>query len=198
MTKASEQPITLTTQPTLFRLKAGLHTHRHMKTTLLTFAAALWLGVSSAFAHGDVELGPNGGRIVEFSTNETLHGEVTLKDGKFHVAVLDKDMKPVELKDQTLLVTGGDRAHPERPKVEKTGNHFVFPALKGDSYLLVLQFKDKPSSKFVTARFEYDATICSACKNPEWLCKCGEKAGAKKEDRHEHKPGEKHDHDKKP
>ena len=167
----------------------------HMKTSLLTLAAALLLSVSSAFAHGEVELGPNGGRIVEFSTNETLNGEVTLKDGKFHVALLDKGMKAVELKDQTLVVTGGDRSSPEKPKVQKSGNHFVFPALKGDSYLLVLQFKEKPSAKAVTARFEYDATICSACKNPEWLCKCSAEKEGKKGDKHGHKTGEKHDHD---
>lgn len=161
-----------------------------MKTSLLTLVAALWLGASSVFAHGDVELGPNGGRIVEFSTNETLHGEVTLKDGKFHVALLDKAMKPVELKDQTLTVTGGDRSAPQRPKVEKAGNHFVFPALTGDSYLLVLAFKDSPSAKPVTARFEYDASICSACKSAEWLCKCGEEE-EKKHGEHGHDHGTK-------
>jgi hypothetical protein len=146
-----------------------------MKKSLLTLVALLLLGASRTFAHGDVELGPNGGRIVEFSTNETLHGEVTLKDGRFHVALLDHAMKPVALKDQKLLVTGGDRSNPENPKVEKEGDHFVFPALKGDSYLVVLQFKPEPSAKFITARFEYDAAICSACKKGEWLCECGAK-----------------------
>jgi hypothetical protein len=150
-----------------------------MKASFLALAAVLLLGTARTFAHGDVELGPNGGRIVEFGTNETLHGEVTLKDGQFHVAVLDKDMKPVALKDQKLLVTGGDRSNPENPKVGKVGDHFVFPALKGDSYLVVLQFKPEPSAKFITARFEYDATICSACKKSEWLCECGAKEGGK-------------------
>ncbi len=165
-----------------------------MKTSLLTLAASLLLGITSAFAHGDVELGPNGGRIVEFSTNETLHGEITLKDGKFHVALLDKDKKSVALAEQSLTVTGGDRSNPQKPAVEKKDGQFVFPALKGESYLLVLQFKEKPSAKAVTARFEYDATTCSACKNAEWLCKCGEKE-EKKDAKHEHKEGEKHDHD---
>jgi hypothetical protein len=146
-----------------------------MKTSLLNLVAVLLLGVSRTFAHGDVELGPNGGRIVEFSTNRTVHGEITLKDGRFHVAVVDQDMKPVALTDQKLLVTGGDRANPENPKVEKVGNQFVFPALKGDSYLVVLQFKAEPSAKFITARFEYDGAICSACKKGEWLCECGSK-----------------------
>ena len=49
--------------------------------------------VTSAAAHEGVELGPNKGRILEFSKNETLHGEVTLHQGQFRIAVLDKDMK---------------------------------------------------------------------------------------------------------
>jgi hypothetical protein len=167
-----------------------------MKTNLLTLVAVLLLGVSRTFAHGDVEIGPNGGRLVDLSTNETLRGEVTLKDGKFHVAVLDHAMKPVPLKDQKLLVTGGDRSNPENPKVEKEDDHFVFPALKGDSYLVVLQFKAEPAAKFVTARFEYDAAICSACKKGEWLCECGSKDKTKDNDKgHDHDA--KGDHDEK-
>lgn len=156
-----------------------------MKASLLTLATVLLLGVTRAHAHGGVALGPNGGRLLEFSENETLHGEVTLTNGFFHVALLDKALKPVELKEQSLTVTGGDRQKPQKPEVRKEGNHFVFPALKGDEYLLVLQFKEKPSARAVTARFGFDAATCSACKHPEWLCKCAaEKAGGE------------HDHDK--
>ncbi len=64
-----------------------------MKKTLT--ALILALTASFAFGHGDIELGPNKGRILEFSKNETMHGEVTEKDGKLHIALLDKDMKPV-------------------------------------------------------------------------------------------------------
>ncbi|MFN0066484.1 MAG: hypothetical protein ACKVYV_02510 [Limisphaerales bacterium] len=156
-----------------------------MKTSLLTLITVLLLGVTRAHAHGGVELGPNGGRLLEFSENETLHGEVTLTNSFFHVALLDKDMKPVELKEQSLTVTGGDRQKPEKPEVRKVGNHFVFPALKGDDYLLVLQFKDKPSARPVTARFEYDAATCSGCKQAEWLCKCADEK-AEKDDKHDH------------
>ncbi len=156
-----------------------------MKTSLLTLAAVLLLGATRAFAHGDAELGPNGGRILEFSKNETMHGEVTLKDGMFHVALLDKDMKPVPLAEQSLVVTGGDRSKPQKPKVEKQGDHFVFPALKGDSYLLAFQFKEGPKGKAITARFEYDANICGACKKQEWLCVCASEK-EKKDDKHEH------------
>jgi hypothetical protein len=144
-----------------------------MKTSLLTLAALLMLGAGRTFAHEGVEIGPNKGRIIEFSKDETLHGEVTLVDGVFHVAVLDKDKKPVELKDQSLTVSGGDRSKPEKPEVKKEGSHFVFKALQGDEYDLVLRFKAAPDAKAVTAKFTYDATQCSACKKPEWLCVCG-------------------------
>jgi hypothetical protein len=141
----------------------------HRFLTLLLLAA---LGAARALAHGGVELGPNGGRILEFSENETMHGELTLTNGTFRVALLDKDMKPVALRDQTLTVSGGSRLNPQKPVVEKQGAHFVFPALKGDRYALVLRFTDTPPSRTVTARLEYDAAVCSGCGHAEWLCKC--------------------------
>lgn len=153
-----------------------------MKTTILSLISTIAIGVS-ALAHGDIQLGPNGGRIVEFSKNETMHGEVTLVNGVFHVALLDKDMKPVELKDQSLIVTGGERSNPEKPKVGKDGNHFVFPALKGDEYPLAFQFKEGPNAPTITARMTYDATTCSACKKAEWVCACATEEAKKEADK---------------
>lgn len=132
----------------------------------------------STFAHSDKEIGPHGGRILEFSTNQTLHGEVTLTNGTFHVAVLDKEMKPLPLKEQSLVVTGGTRSNPEKPKVEKRGNHFTFPALKGDSYMLVFQFQEDAAAKPIIARFEFDKATCPTCKKGEWLCDCHLKKAA--------------------
>lgn len=145
-----------------------------MKTQLLTLLSSLALA-ASALAHGEVELGPNGGRLLEFSKNETTHGEVTLKGDKFHVAVLDKDRKPVALGDQTLAATGGATGKPEKLAVEKEGDHFVVPAVKKGEWL-ILQFKESPKAKSVTARMQYDTTICSACKAPEWICQCDQNA----------------------
>ena len=81
-------------------------------------------------------------------------------------------MKPVELKDQTLTATSGDRKKPEKLTVEKKDGKFVVPMQKGDEFLTVFQFRDSPSARPVTARLTYDAALCSACKNAEWLCKC--------------------------
>jgi len=142
-----------------------------MKKQLLTLLSSLAL-TAAALAHGDVELGPNGGRILEFSKNETTHGEVTAKDGKFHIAVLDKEMKPVALAEQTLTASGGPTGKAEKLTVEKVGDHFVVPMLKGDNYWMIFQFRPTPAAKPVTARMQYDAAICAKCKKAEWLCDC--------------------------
>lgn len=137
-------------------------------TLLLTLVAA------SAFAHGDIELGPNGGRILEFSKNESMHGEVTVKDGKFHIALLDQDKKPVKMGPQSLTATGGTREKPEKLVVEKDATGFIVP-LVGEKQWLILQYKETPDAKAITARLQYDATACGECKKPEWLCACGSK-----------------------
>ena len=140
-----------------------------MKTKLSTLALSLI--ASLAFGHGGVELGPNGGRLLEFSKNETMHGEVTVKDGKFVIALLDKDMNPVKVADQTLSATTGDRENPKKLEVTKTDKGFTLPAVKAGEWLIV-QFKATPKAKAVTARMEYNTANCDECNNPEWLCKC--------------------------
>lgn len=139
-----------------------------MKTKLILLVTLL---TSLAFAHEGVELGPNGGRILEFSDNETLHGEVTVKGGQFHIAVLDKDMKPVTMDKQSLTATTGDRAKPVKLEVTKDAKGFVLPVVKPGEWL-ILRYKDHADAKAITARFEYNTAICEECKNAEWLCKC--------------------------
>lgn len=131
----------------------------------------LALTTSFALAHGGVEIGPNGGRILEFSKNETLHAEVTVKEGKMNIALLDKEMKPVAVAAQSLTVTTGSGAKPQKVEVEKTANGFSIPAAKEGS-LLVFQFRETEKGKPVTARFTYDTSNCDACDSPEWICKC--------------------------
>ena len=150
-----------------------------MKPALLHLAAVLTLSLSSAFGHSDNEIGPNGGRILDFSKNQSIHGEVTVKDGKFHVALLDKDLKPLPIKEQSLTVTGGDRQKPEKLAVEKKGDYFVVPTVKEGQWA-IFQFRETASAKPVTARLEYDTKPCPECKNPEWLCKCASAKDEKK------------------
>ena len=143
-----------------------------MKSKLLTLLFTLTASI--AFGHGGVKIGPNGGRVLEFSKNETMHGEVTVKDGKFHIAVLDKDMKPVAVAAQSLTATGGTREKPEKLTVTKDAGGFILPLVKEGQWLIV-QFKEKADSKAITARMEYDTGNCDACSSPEWLCKCAAK-----------------------
>lgn len=138
-----------------------------MKKTLLLLSFITTL----SFAHEGVELGPNGGRILEFSKDETMHGELTVKGDKFHIAVLDKDMKPVTINEQTLTAVTGDRAAPQKLTVEKNAKGFVIPVVKAGEWL-ILQYKNTTEAKAITARLEYNTAICEECSNAEWLCKC--------------------------
>ncbi|RFC47252.1 MAG: hypothetical protein DVB23_001205 [Verrucomicrobia bacterium] len=139
-----------------------------MKTTPILLVTLI---TSLAFGHEGVELGPNGGRILEFSDNETMHGEVTVKDGQFHIAVLDKDMKPVAVNQQSLSAMTGDRAKPVKLEVSKDAKGFLIPVVKAGEWL-ILRYKKTADSKAITARLEYNTATCEECKNPEWLCKC--------------------------
>ena len=143
-----------------------------MKTKLTT--AILTLTASLAFGHGDIELGPNKGRILEFSSDETMHGEVTEKDGKLHIALLDKNMKPVKVQDQSLTATAGTRQAPVKSEVTKTENGFMISPTQPGEWLII-QYKESGSTKVVTARLHYDTKSCAPCGNPEWRCACGEK-----------------------
>jgi hypothetical protein len=143
-----------------------------MKTKLTTLLLALTAGF--ALGHGTFEVGPNKGRILELSTNESMHGEVTEKDGKLHIAVLDKDMKPVKVAAQSLTATGGTREKPVKLEVTKSESGFTVTAPKTGEWFIV-QYKESDSAKPITARMGYDTKKCGTCKNVEWLCSCGAK-----------------------
>lgn len=142
-----------------------------MKTKLMTWFLAL--ASSFAFGHEGIELGPNKGRILELSTNETMHGEVTEKDGKLHIALLDKDMKPVVVAAQDITATAGTREAPEKVVVEKTDKDFVLPAPAAGQWI-IFQYKATADTKAVIARLHYNISVCGPCKQPEWRCACKE------------------------
>jgi hypothetical protein len=141
-----------------------------MKTNLIT-TLLLAATTSLLIAHGGVELGPNKGRILEFSKNETLHGEVTVTGDKFQIALLDKDMKPVAMAEQTLTAVTGDRDTPTKLEVTKGPKGFLIPVIKPGEWI-ILQYKDSPKAKTITARLEYNTATCEACSKAEWLCEC--------------------------
>ena len=42
---------------------------------------------------------------------------------------------------------------------------------------MVFQFREGAKAKPVTARMQYDLTVCGGCKEPEWICKCAANKG---------------------
>ena len=141
-----------------------------MNIRLTTTILAMTAGFS--FGHEGIELGPTKGRILEFSTNETMHGEVTEKDGKLHITLLDKDMKPVNVAMQSLTATAGTRQAPVKNEVTKSETSFIISVPKEGEWI-IFQYKENDSAKAITARLHYDIKICAPCGNPEWRCGCG-------------------------
>ena len=76
-----------------------------MKRILTSFLASLVLA-ATALAHGEVELGPNGGRLVPFGEKNPLHAEVTLDGSSFVIGLYDEDAKKmVPAAAQVLAIT---------------------------------------------------------------------------------------------
>jgi hypothetical protein len=142
-----------------------------MKHTMKAIALAFAASLSLSCAHEGVERGPHGGRILEFSKDESMHGEVTVKDGRFQIALLDKDMKPVAVTAQTLTATSGDRAKPVKLAVQTEPQGFSVPVVPEGDWI-ILQFRPSSDAKPITARMEYNTKTCDGCRAPEWLCKC--------------------------
>lgn len=116
----------------------------------------LSLSATLAFAGPAIELGPNKGRVIDLSADKSARGEITLKDGKFHLSLLDKDKKVIPAGDSTLAVSGGTREKSEKLEVTKTETGFSFPVVKSGEWLII-QFTAKEGEKAFTSRVVYDA-----------------------------------------
>ena len=136
-------------------------------------AFMLLAAISPVLAHEGIELGPNKGRILEVSTDESLHAEITEKDGKIIVALLDHDMKPVKLDKQELTATGGTREAPEKLTIKTKGDTFILAAPPAGQWV-IFQFKTDAAAKAITARLHFNTASCEPCKQPEWRCACKE------------------------
>lgn len=140
---------------------------------LSALALALLAATGTALAHGDVELGPNGGRLVEFGEKNPLHAEVVLKDGQFVIGLYDEDAKKeVPLAEQELTAT--ERSSGKKLTVEKKDGKWTLAKPAGKDFWVILQLKDKPGAKAKTGRLHYDETNCPDCNSPEWICRCQE------------------------
>lgn len=111
-----------------------------MKTTIPLVLALL---TSPLHAHEHVEIGPNQGRILEFSKDESIHGEVIAKGGKLQILLLDHAMKPVAREHQTITATTGTRQKPRKLTLQKSDQGYVIDAPE-DGQWLILQFRKSP------------------------------------------------------
>ena len=145
-----------------------------MKIILLTAFASLAIAIP-CFAHQDIEIGPNGGRVFDLGSKITPRLEVASKDGRFVVYLLDAKGRTTPPGDRTLAITAGDRSKPEKLAVEKTGATFTAQIPKGVEFPVVFQLREKEGARPLTARMNYDAKPCPECKKPEWMCACGSK-----------------------
>lgn len=143
-----------------------------MKTTIISLFSSIVLTVS-AFSHGGVELGPNGGRLVEFGDHNALHAEFVLKGGNFVISLFDEaKKKEVSVTEQTLTITHKESGKKLTPEL-KDGK-WVVAKPDGDDFWFILQLKDGSSAKAKVGRLHYDAANCGGCDKAEWLCQCSE------------------------
>lgn len=143
-----------------------------MKKYILALLSSLAI-TAGAYAHGDVELGPNGGRLVAFGDHDALHAEVVLKDGKFVIGLYDEEKKKeVPATGQVLTITHKEKSAKLTPEL-KDGKWIVAKP-EGDDFWLMFGLKADAKAKAKSGRLHYDATICSDCKAAEWICKCSE------------------------
>lgn len=143
-----------------------------MKKYILALLSSLAI-TAGAYAHGEVELGPNGGRLVPFGEHDSLHAEVVLKDGKFVVGLYDEEKKKeVPVAGQVLTVTHKEKNAKLTPTLE--GGKWSIAKPDGDEFWLIMTLKADAAGKAKSGRLHYDAKVCGDCKSPEWVCKCSE------------------------
>jgi hypothetical protein len=149
-----------------------------MKTKL---TAPLMMAVSllTATAHERITVGPGDGRLAYLDSTTTPNAEFNVKDGKVHITLLDKDLKPIALADQMLTLTAGERSKASKVEVTKAGTDFVATLPAGEKYWCIFQLKETKDAKALTFRIQYEAEVCGECKKPEWRCTCGNKGCGK-------------------
>jgi hypothetical protein len=150
---------------------------KRLATLLLTFVTI----TVSAFAHGDNKIGPNGGRLIQFSDKNPIRAEFVMKGEQFIITLFDHvTKKEIPVTGQQLTITHKEANKKLAPEL-KAGKWTVSkPA--GDDFWLIVQLRENTGAKSMTGRLHYDAAKCPACGEPEWLCRCAEEQEpAKKE-----------------
>jgi hypothetical protein len=140
-----------------------------MKLVQLTTVAAVFT-CSAAVAHERITIGPRGGRVVYLDSTTIPSVELLVnKEQRAEITLLDKDRKPIPPTEQIITVTAGPRAAAKKLNVEKQKESYITgPVPDGAPYTVVVQIKEKPNAKALTARINYDPTPAKSGK-PQYL-----------------------------
>jgi hypothetical protein len=130
-----------------------------MKTpfaNLLTLSALI-LPLTASLAHERITIGPSGGRVIYLDSPTVPNVEFKVnEEGRAAVTLLDSARKPIAPTEHTITVNAGPRASARKLAVEKVGDSFVSEKVpEGAPYTVVIQIKEKPDAKAITARINY-------------------------------------------
>jgi hypothetical protein len=112
----------------------------------------------TALAHERITLGPAGGRVIYLDSPTIPNAEFKVdEEGRAAITLLDTERKPLTLADHAITVTAGPRASAKKLATEKLGDGFITGKMpEGAPYTVVIQIKEKPGAKALTARLDFD------------------------------------------
>ena len=148
-----------------------------MKTSLklLTLAAVLCAGLLTLHAADKKHLGgPKGGRLLE--KTEPKAEFYLEKDHTVTITFYDAALKPVPVAAQSVAVIADAKGGKKTVEFEEKGAALVSKTKlpEGDSYNVVVQFKQTADAKPQYFRFKLDTHTCGTCKRAEYSCICDE------------------------
>ncbi len=148
------------------------------KLTQIVAIATMALGCAFVQAddkheHQETVGGPKGGRLLD--TKPARAEFYVQKDRKVAITFYDKDLKPIEARDQVVNVIAEPKSGKAKLELEKQGDSLVSKSAlpEGDGYNVVVQVKENAEAKPKNFRILLDTSTCGGCKRVEYACTCG-------------------------
>jgi len=140
---------------------------------LLTLAVALCAGLLTGNAAEKVIGGPKGGLLLE--KTEPRAEFYVEKDHTVTITFYDAALKPVPVTAQAATLIADAMSGKKTVEFAKKGDVLVSKTKlpTGDSYNLVVQFRQTPAAKPQNFRLKLDLRTCGGCKLAEYACTCG-------------------------
>lgn len=138
----------------------------------LAVLTAAFLLPSSPARAGQLEAGPNGGRIVGAPPDQA---ELLISpDGIVTVTFLDAERKPAPPGTRSAAVFAQLDSGKKEIALRPEGDTFVStePLPEPEGYTLVVQTRATPEGKPVNTRVTYNVQVCGGCHLAEYACTC--------------------------